>query len=82
MQTGFVLIKVKPAMEEDVYYKLSNTSGVVELQPLFGKYDLIAKIETDEVNPVWDFVIEKIRSIPGILDTETLPVFLFRIHKK
>ena len=58
-------------MEEEVYYKLSNTPGVVDLQSLFGPYDLIAKIETEEVNPVMDFVTEKISSVTGIVNNET-----------
>lgn len=46
MRTGYVLIKVKATMEKDVYCRLSNTPGVVDLQSLFGRYDIIAKIET------------------------------------
>jgi DNA-binding Lrp family transcriptional regulator len=82
MRIGVVLIKVKPAMQEEVYYKLSNTPGVIALQSLFGPYDLIAKIETEEVNPVMDFVIEKIRSVQGIVDTKNLRAFSPRFHRQ
>lgn len=82
MQIGFVLIKVKQAMEEDVYYKLSNTPGVVDLQSLFGPYDFIAKIETEEVNPVMDFVTEKISSVTGIVNNENLTAFSLRFHRQ
>jgi len=81
MRTGYVLIKVKATMEEDVYCRLSNAPGVVDLQLLFGRYDIIAKIETEEVNPVMDFVTEKIISVPGIVDTEILSLFPLWMYK-
>ena len=72
MAVGFVLITIAPTQEHDVYTKLSKVPEVVELHPLFGEYDLLARIEADDFDNLGVIVVNKIRSIEGILDTKTL----------
>ena len=72
MAIGFVLISTAPAREQAVYSKLLEVSEIVELYPLFGEYDLIAKIETDDFNKLGHIVLEKVRTIDGVIDTRTL----------
>ena len=72
MAIGFVLITIAPALEHDVYTKLSKVPEIIELHPLFGEYDLLAKIEADDFESLGVIVVNKIRSIEGILDTKTL----------
>ena len=72
MAVGFVLISTAPAKEHDVYNELMKIDQVVELHPLFGEYDLIAKIEADDFNVLGQVVVDKIRSIQGVIDTKTL----------
>ena len=72
MSFGFILIKAAPALEHEVYNNLSNIPQILELYPLFGEYDLIAKIETEDFNKLGEIVIDKIRPIKGVLDTKTL----------
>ncbi len=45
MAIGFVLITIAPTHEHDVSTKLSKVSEIIELHPLFGEYDLLAKIK-------------------------------------
>ena len=72
MAIGFVLISAAPAREHEVYNKLSKVPQIVELHPLFGEYDLIAKIEADDFENLGVVVVNKIRSIDGVIDTKTL----------
>ena len=72
MAIGFVLITIAPAREHDVYNKLSKVPEIIELHPLFGEYDLIAKIEADDFENLGVVVVNKIRSIDGVIDTKTL----------
>jgi DNA-binding Lrp family transcriptional regulator len=72
MAIGFVLINAAPAREHDVYNKLSKVPEIIELHPLFGEYDLIAKIEADDFEDLGVVVVNKIRSIDGVIDTKTL----------
>ena len=72
MSIGFVLINTAPALEHEVYNKLSKVPQIIELCPLFGEYDLIAKIEAENFEKLGEIVIDKIRSIQGVIDTKTL----------
>ena len=72
MSIGFILIKAAPALEHEVYTKLSKIQEIIDLQPLFGEYDLIAKIEAEDFEKLGEIVINNIRSIKGIIDTKTL----------
>jgi len=72
MPIGFVLISTAPAKEHQVYNELSKIKEIVELHPLFGEYDLIAKIEAKDLDELGKIVVEKIRAIDGVADTKTL----------
>ena len=72
MFIGFILIKAAPMLEHEVYNKLSKIQAIIELQPLFGEYDLIAKIEAEDFEKLGEIVINNIRSVKGVIDTKTL----------
>ena len=72
MVVGFVLLHIAPLHEYEVFNKLSKLHEVIELHPLFGEYDLIAKIEAEDYESLGQIIIHKIRTIDGIIDTKTL----------
>jgi DNA-binding Lrp family transcriptional regulator len=72
MAVGFVLIHVSPSRESEVLHKLSKIPEVIELHSLFGKYDIIAKIEAKDYESIGEIVLLKIRKIDGITYTSTL----------
>jgi DNA-binding Lrp family transcriptional regulator len=72
MAVAFVLISTSPSNEHDVHEALSKIKEIIEVHPLFGDYDLIAKVEAEDLNHISQIIIDKIRSIPGINDTKTL----------
>lgn len=72
MALGFVLIKVAPGKERRVYDRIASLKEVEELYPLFGEYDLIAKIVVKDFEELSDVVVNKIRSIEGVVETKTL----------
>ena len=72
MTVGFVFISSAPMREQDIYNELSKIKEIVDLHPLFGDYDLIAKVEAEDLNRLSQVVVDKIRSVPGIIDTKTL----------
>lgn len=72
MAVGFVLISTAPAKEHEVYNELLKVKEIVELHPLFGEYDLIAKIEAEDFNLLGQVVVDRVRAIPGVIDTKTL----------
>ncbi len=72
MAIGFVLISTAPAKEHVVYNELLKVKSVVELHPLFGEYDLIAKVSAQDFNALGQVVVDDIRPVPGVIDTKTL----------
>lgn len=72
MSIAFVLVSTVPGKEIEVYNKISGIKYVVEVHPLFGEYDLIVKIDASDFSELGKIVIEKIRTIEGVIDTKTL----------
>ena len=72
MATGFVLITTKPGKEHYVRARLDEIKEVTSRWMLFGEYDLIAKVESDEEYNLTRVIVEEIRPISGITDTKTL----------
>jgi len=72
MVLGYVLINIAPTHEQDVFNKLSKASDIIEIHPLFGEYDLLAKIEAKDYEKLVEILINNIRPIEGIIDTKTL----------
>ena len=77
MAVGFVLISVEPKKERDVYNRLLQIEEIVELYPLFGEYDLIAKIDAKDYDTIGEVVVAKIRSTEGVTTTKTLTKIAF-----
>ncbi|MGC8581721.1 MAG: Lrp/AsnC ligand binding domain-containing protein [Thermoplasmata archaeon] len=72
MAVGFVLISTSPAKEHEVYEQLKSIKEITELHPLFGEFDFIAKVEAENFDTLGKIVVDKIRSIAGVIDTKTL----------
>jgi DNA-binding Lrp family transcriptional regulator len=62
---AFVLIKTQPIKERQAFSELNKIPEVVELNALFGEYDLMAKIGVEDGN-FESVVKQKIEKIPGI----------------
>lgn len=72
MVIGYVLINTLPTKEHEAYADLQKVKEIAELHNLFGEYDLIAKIEAKDFDALGHVVIDKIRTIHGVIDTKTL----------
>ncbi|VVB61768.1 putative HTH-type transcriptional regulator [uncultured archaeon] len=72
MVVGFVLMNISPLHEYEVFNILSKFPEIIELHPLFGEYDLLAKIQAEDYESIGEIVIKKIKTINGITDTKTL----------
>ncbi len=71
MAIGFVLIRTTPGKEREVYEKLLKVKAIVELHPLFGEYDLLAKVSAEDFQVLGEIIVDDIRTVPGILETKT-----------
>ena len=72
MAIGFALLSISPLHEKTVYEILGRMPEIVELHPLFGEFDILVKIECNDIDSIGEVVINKIRSTKGVMDTKTL----------
>jgi len=76
MVEAFLLIRVGTSESlnfmKTVKEEIRKTKGVKEVYGVFGRHDLIAKVETKTLEELGNLVTDKIRGINGVLTTETL----------
>jgi len=66
------LCKVDGCEENDVVQQIKAISGVQEVNLVYGKYDIIAKVNGPSLENIKEIISETIRKIPGIEYTQTL----------
>lgn len=72
MATAYVLINCELGSEEAVISELKTMEDVVEVHGTFGAYDILAKVESDQVEKLRETITWKVRKIPKIRSTLTL----------
>lgn len=72
MALAFVLINCELGSEEKVISEIKELKDVVEVIGTYGAYDMIVKIETDNVEKLREIITWNIRKIPRIRSTLTL----------
>jgi len=51
--------------------KIAKIPGVLKVEIIFGRYDIIAEVEAKDLDELSRLVTDQIKSIPNILSTET-----------
>ena len=72
MATAYVLINCDLGFEEPVIDELKQIDDVKEVHGTFGAYDILAKVESDDVQNLRETITWKIRKIDKIRSTLTL----------
>ena len=72
MARAYVLINCELGSEELVISELKSIEGVAEVNGTFGAYDILAKVESSQVEALREIITWKIRKIPKIRSTLTL----------
>ncbi len=72
MARAYVLINCELGSEESVISELKSIEGVAEVNGTFGAYDILAKVESSQVEALREIITWKIRKIPKIRSTLTL----------
>lgn len=72
MAEAYVLINCEIGSEEKVIEELKSIDGVKEVHGTFGAYDILAKVESDQVETLRETITWKIRKIDKIRSTLTL----------
>ena len=69
---AFVLFKVASGTEREVCLKLIDFDEVLQADIVFGEYDVIARLSTDSLDSLEEFVSQKVRTVPNVLVTSTM----------
>jgi len=77
MVTAFVLMRIGTGEQLDfervVKEQIKKVEGVKEAYTVFGRYDLVARVEAPNLEEL-SHLTDKIRAIAGVLSTESLLV--------
>ena len=74
MEIAYVLINCDLGYEEQIIEELKHLSDVKEVHGVFGAYDILAKVESDQISTLRETITWKIRKIRRVRSTLTLMV--------
>ena len=72
MTIAYVLINCDLGYEEQIIEELKHVSDVKEIHGTFGAYDILAKVESANVENLRDTITWKIRKLDRVRSTLTL----------
>jgi len=74
MVKAYIFIVADAGAEKEVIGALQSIDEVEEADLVYGEYDVVAKVNIDNVAALSDFILENIRTIQGVRRTSTLIV--------
>ncbi len=69
---SYVLLNCSPGSEVEVISEISSLAGIIEVNGIFGKYDVFVKVSAENPNAM-EMIISQIRKIK-VISSHTLPV--------
>jgi len=72
MIKGYLLIKLVPGLEPSALSQIRATTGILEVNLVFGQWDAIAIAEAKSLFELAKIVVGEVRGIQGVQDTTTL----------
>lgn len=74
MPTAFVLVNSEIGAEEQVLGTLRKVSEVKEAYMVYGVYDIVARVEADEMDVLKTIILTEIRGLESVRSTLTMIV--------
>ena len=74
MPIAFVLINTEPESLEDVLKALKDVDGVKEAYSVYGVYDIVGKVEAENMDKLKEILTWKIRRLRNVRSTLTMIV--------
>ncbi len=69
---SYILLNCSPGSEVEVISEISSLAGVIEINGVFGKYDVFVKVSSENPNTMAK-IVSQIRKIK-VISSLTLPV--------
>jgi Lrp/AsnC family transcriptional regulator for asnA, asnC and gidA len=74
----FMGVNVGPGFAEEVTNGLSSIDEVLEIHEMHNRFDLLLKIRAKNLDELREIVVNKIRSLPHILEAELMTILKTR----
>ncbi|MCE4617142.1 MAG: Lrp/AsnC ligand binding domain-containing protein [Desulfurococcales archaeon] len=74
MASAIVLINVEIGQEEEAFKMLKELPEVEQVYMVYGVYDLVVKLDTDDMAKLKEVIADKIRRMPPIRSTLTMMI--------
>jgi len=72
--TAYIMCKMQVGMDEQVVAEIKKLEQIKEAATTYGAYDLVIKVNFRIIEDLDRFLFEKIRRIPGIIETSSMIV--------
>ena len=69
--TAYILLNVDIAIQNNVFETIKTMEEVREVYMIFGTFDIIIKAEFQDNNQLSKFVVDKLKSLEGVFETQT-----------
>ncbi|MCH7648685.1 MAG: Lrp/AsnC ligand binding domain-containing protein [Thaumarchaeota archaeon] len=69
---SYILLNCSPGSEVEVISEISSLAGVIEVNGIFGKYDVFVKVSAENPDAM-EMIVSQIRKIK-VISSHTLPV--------
>lgn len=69
--TAYILVNVDMSNQNNVFESIKKMEEVREAYTIFGAFDIIIKAEFEDNDQLSTFVINKLKSLEGVLETQT-----------
>ncbi|MFA5365553.1 MAG: Lrp/AsnC ligand binding domain-containing protein [Candidatus Bathyarchaeia archaeon] len=78
---AYVLVTLNPGTEKNILQKVACFDEVTRVSMMYGEYDALLHVSTDDLDQLNQFLTEKLRVLPDIFQTATLIVAKTHMHK-
>jgi DNA-binding Lrp family transcriptional regulator len=82
MPTAYVLLNCDLGAESDIINKIKQVPEVVEVSGVFGVYDIIVRVSSDDMDKLREIITWNIRKIDKVRSTLTMIVIEGQGQKK
>ena len=80
--SAYVLVTLNPGTEKNILEKVSHFNEVKRVSMMYGEYDAIIKVCTEDLEELNQFLTDKLRVLPDIFQTATLIVAKTHSNKR
>ena len=68
---AYVLINVQPGKSNEVADNLTRIPGVISAEPCWGRPDIVAQVQAEDLPSLGTLVLSTMQSLPGVESTDT-----------